>query len=107
MAGCWCGPGFMVQQVGVVSPEDRARFAAVTADHNRPLKHVQRARIVPLSAECLPVLEVARRAAVSRPANWRWQLCDAEQGVGGLLRDKIRAAPVIPFHASSALSKWA
>jgi hypothetical protein len=62
----------MAQQVSViVSPEDRARLAAVVGDRNRPLKHVQRARIVLLSAERLPVLELARRAEVSRPAVWR------------------------------------
>ena len=65
----------MAQQVRViVRPEDRAQLAAVVADRHRPLEHVQRARIVLLAAERLPVLEVARRAEVSRPAVWRWQL---------------------------------
>ena len=41
---------------------------------NRPLKHVQRAHIVLCSADRLPVQEVARRAGVSRPAVWRWQV---------------------------------
>ncbi|CAA9294055.1 MAG: Mobile element protein [uncultured Chloroflexia bacterium] len=51
---------------------------------------MQRANIVLLSAERLPVLEVVRRAGVSRPAVWRWQVRYAEQGVDGLLRDKAR-----------------
>jgi hypothetical protein len=38
----------------------------VVADRNRLLKHMQRARIVLLSTERLPVLEMARRANVSR-----------------------------------------
>lgn len=88
----------MAQQVSVlVSPEGRARLAAVIGDRNRPLKHVQRARIVLLSAERLPVLEVARRAEVSRPAVWRWQRRYAEQGVGGLLRDKTRRPGEAPL----------
>jgi transposase len=33
---------------------------------------------------------VARRAGISRPAVWRWQLRFAEAGVDGLLRDKTR-----------------
>jgi transposase len=51
---------------------------------------VLRARIILHSAERLPVLEVARRAGVSRPAVWRWQRRFAELGVDGLLREKPR-----------------
>ena len=51
---------------------------------------MQRANVILLSAERLPVVEVARRAGVSRPAVWRWQLRYAERGVEGLLRDKTR-----------------
>jgi transposase len=81
----------MAQTVSVlVSPEDRARLTAILGDRNRPLKHVQRAKIVLFSADRLPVLVVAGRAEVSRPAVWRWQLRYAEQGVDGLLRDKTR-----------------
>lgn len=81
----------MAQTVSViVGAEERAQLAAILADRNRPLKHVQRANIILLSAERLPVLEVARQAGVSRPAVWRWQVRYAEQGVDGLLRDKTR-----------------
>jgi len=49
----------MTQTVSVVvSAEDRARLAAIVGDRARPLKHVQRARVVLLSADRLPVLEV-------------------------------------------------
>src|SRR5215472_6459774 len=75
----------------VVSDEDRVRLEAIIGDRTRPVKHVQRARIVLLSAERLPVLQVAGRAGVSRPAVWRWQRRYAEAGVTGLLRDKTRA----------------
>ena len=81
----------MAQTVSVIiGAEDRARLAAILADRNRPQKHAQRAKIVLLSGERLPVLEVARRADVSRPAVWRWQVRYSEQGVDGLLRDKTR-----------------
>jgi transposase len=81
----------MAQTVSVIiGAEDRVRLAAILADRNRPQKHAQRAKIVLLSGERLPVLEVARRADVSRPAVWRWQVRFAEQGVEGLLRDKTR-----------------
>jgi len=55
---------------------------------NRPLKHIQRAQIILFSADRLPVLQVAQRASVSRPAVWRWQKRYAEAGVDGLLRDR-------------------
>jgi transposase len=81
----------MAQTVNViVDAEDRARLAAVVGDRNRPQKHVQRARIVLLSAERLPVLTVANAVGVSRPAVWRWQQRFAEAGVDGLLRDRTR-----------------
>ncbi len=90
----------MAQDVCViVGAEDRARLAAVVGDRSRPLKHIQRARIVLFSADRLPVAEVARRAGVSRPAVWRWQRRYGEQGVDGLLRDKSRppGKPPLPF----------
>ena len=81
----------MAQTISViVSAEDRARLAAIVADRSRPLKHVQRARIVLHSADRLPALEVARRAEVSRPAVWRWQRHYAEGGVDRLLREGSR-----------------
>src|SRR5580692_10285344 len=90
----------MAQTVCVLPPaEDRERLLAVVADRNRPLKHVQRARIVLYSADRLPVQEVARRASVSRPAVWRWQARYAEQGVDGLLRDRTRKPGRAPLSA--------
>ena len=81
----------MAQTVNILPhAEDRKRLLAIVADRNRPLKHVQRAKIILHSAERLPVLEVARRAGVSRPAVWRWQQRYGEQGVDGLLHDKTR-----------------
>ncbi len=44
----------------VVDDGDRRRLAAIAADRNRPRKRIQRARIVLLSAERLPMAEVAR-----------------------------------------------
>src|SRR5258707_2965231 len=85
----------------VVSAEDRARLAAIIDDRNRPLKHVQRAQIVLFSADRLPVLQMARRAGVSRPAVWRWQRRYADAGVDGLLRDKTR-----PPERQPVTAKW-
>ena len=81
----------MAQDVCIlVNAEDRSRLAAIAGDRSRPHKHVLRARIILFSAERLAVLEVARRAGVSRPTVWRWQRRFAEAGVDGLLREKPR-----------------
>ena len=79
----------MSQTVNVIlAAEDRERLLAIARDRSRPLKHVQRARIVLLSAERLPVLQIAQQAGVSRPAVWRWQRRYGEEGIAGLLHDK-------------------
>src|ERR1700746_2498222 len=81
----------MAQEVCVpLSAADRVHLTAIIDDRNRPLKHIQRAQIILFSSDRLPVLQVASRAGVSRPAVWRWQRRYAEAGVAGLLRDKTR-----------------
>jgi Homeodomain-like domain len=81
----------MSQTVNVIlAAEDRERLLAIARDRSRPFKHVQRARIVLLSAERLPVLQIAQQAGVSRPAVWRWQRRYGEEGIAGLLHDKTR-----------------
>ena len=85
----------------VISDEDRARLGAIIDDRNRPLKHIQRARIVLFSAARLPVLQVANRAGVGRSAVWRWQRRYAEAGVEGLLRDKTRPPGKKPVPAAT------
>ncbi|WP_141657732.1 helix-turn-helix domain-containing protein, partial [Methylobacterium indicum] len=95
----------MAQTVCVIpSAADLARLSAIVADRGRPLKHIQRARIVLLSAERLCVLDVAQQAGVSRPAVWRWQLRYAEEGVEGLLRDKTRP-PGKPPHSTDTVAE--
>jgi transposase len=92
----------MAQEVSViVRDDDRARLEAIVGDRNHSHKHVQRARIVLLSAERLAVAEVARRAGVSRPAVWRWQRRYAEAGAAGLLRDKTRPPGTPPLPAET------
>jgi transposase len=85
----------------IVGADDRTRLGRIISDRSRPLKHVQRARIVLLSAERLPVLEIARQIEVSRPAVWRWQQRYGEEGVDGLLRDKTRPPGKPPVPAAT------
>lgn len=95
----------MAQTVCVLL-DDATPSALVTiaGDRSRPLKHILRARIVLLSAERLPVQEVARQAGISRPAVWRWQQRFAEEGVEGLLGDKTRP-PGTPPHSTRTVAK--
>ena len=98
----------MAQTVSViVNAENRARLAAVIGDRNRPQKHVQRARIVLLSAGRLPVAEIARLVGISRPSVWRWQRRFAESGVDVLLREPSRnpgKAPLPPSTVSKIVT---
>lgn len=92
----------MAQTVCVLLDEvARERLTTIIGDRSRPFKHIQRARIVLLSAERLSVLEVARQAGASRPAVWRWQQRFAEEGVEGLLHDKTRPPGKEPLSAGT------
>ena len=51
----------------LLSAQHSADLQVVIEDRGRPVKHVQRAQIVLLSAERLPVLKIARRVGISRP----------------------------------------
>jgi hypothetical protein len=56
----------------LLSAQHSEDLQGVIEDRGRPVKHVQRAKIVLLSAERLPVLEIAKRVGISRPMVWRW-----------------------------------
>ena len=55
----------------VLSSQTRQAVEEIVSDRRHAVKHVLRARIVLLSDDRLPVLEVARQAGVSRPMVWR------------------------------------
>jgi hypothetical protein len=56
----------MAQTVSILlGADERATLTAILDDRNRPQKHVQRAKIVLLSADRLSVLEVARQTGIS------------------------------------------
>ena len=83
--------GGMSQTVSLaLTAQTRDALRRIVDDRRRPLAHILRARIVLLSDERLPVLEVARQSGVGRPTVWRWQQRFAEEGLDGLLRDKTR-----------------
>ncbi len=85
-----------------LSAAEREQLAAISADRNRPRKHIERAQIVLASADRHPVQQVAQSIGVSRPTVWRWQQRFAESGIDGLLRDKTRKPGKAPIAAETA-----
>ena len=60
------------------------------------MKHVQRAQIILLSAERLPVLEIAKRVGMRRPMVWRWQLRFARKALKICCATKTRPPGIPP-----------
>ena len=56
-----------------VAADDRARLEAIVADRNRRQKHVERARIVLLSAAGVGTVAIMRRVGCAKATVWRWQ----------------------------------
>ncbi len=54
--------------------------------------HVWRAAIVLLSADGVGTHEIMRRTGKSKTCVWRWQERFMEEGVDGLLRERVRRA---------------
>ena len=80
-----------------VAVGDRARLEAIVADRNQRQKHVERARIVLLSAEGVGTSAIMRRVGCAKATVWRWQERFTTAGVEGLLRDKSRPPGKTPL----------
>src|ERR1700677_5154628 len=86
----------MAQSVSLLlSAQHGADLEGVIGDRGRPVKHVQRAQIILLSAERLPVLEIANRIGISRPMVWR-ELCRKIGDGVNQAADLISATASIP-----------
>ena len=67
------------------------------ADRNRRRKHVERARIVLLSADGVGTLAIMRQVGCAKATVWRWQERFMAAGVDGLLRDRSRPPGKAPL----------
>jgi transposase len=83
-----------------VAAGDRARLEAIVADRNRRQKHVERARIVLLSANGVGTLSIMRQVGCAKATVWRWQARFMAAGVDGLLRDESRPPGKAPLAAA-------
>jgi len=84
-----------------VTPADRGRLQSIVRDRNSPQKHVWRARIVLLSADCLGTMAIMRAVGKGKTVVWRWQQRFMEEGVAGLTRDKTRPSRIAPLPAAT------
>ncbi len=92
----------MAQTVCIIlSASDCRRREAIVSDRNRQCKHIERARVILVSAEHAPVQHVVAPVGTSRPMVWRWQQHFAEAGVDGLLCDKTRKPGTPPIPAET------
>jgi transposase len=80
-----------------VAAGDRARLEAIVADRNCRQKHVERARIVLLTADGVGTLSIMREVGCAKATVWRWQARFMAAGVDGLLRDKSRPPGKTPL----------
>jgi transposase len=80
-----------------VSAADRARLEAIVADRNARRKHMERARIVLLSAGGVGTVAIMRQVGCAKATVWRWQERFMDAGVDGLLRDKSRPPGKAPL----------
>ena len=72
----------MAQTVCIfLSAADRLRLEAIVSDRNRQRKHIERARVILVSADRGPVQQIAALVGISHP-----MVCDtlAEQRAGRL-----------------------
>jgi transposase len=83
-----------------IAAGDRARLEAIVADRNRRQKHVERARIVLLSADGVGTLAIMRAVGCAKATVWRWQGRFMAEGVDGLLRDQSRPPGKAPLAAA-------
>jgi transposase len=92
----------MAQTVCVlVSMADRQRLEAIAADRNRQRKHIERVEVILASGGGGPVQQIVPQIGISRPMVWRWQQRFADEGVDGLLRDKMRKPGKPPIAAET------
>ncbi len=72
-------------------------MSAIISNRDTPQKQVWRCQIILLSADEVGTAAIMRRTGASKTCVWRWQERFAEEGVGGLLRDKTRPSRIAPL----------
>lgn len=80
-----------------VTSEDSQRLEAIVVARNSPQKHVWRARIILLTAQCEGTQAIMAATGKSKTCVWRWQGRFMKEGVDGLLRDKTRPPGIAPL----------
>lgn len=78
-----------------VTPEERASLEARARKYTLPYRDVVRAKIILLSAQGLPIDEIALRLNTRREVVWKWRKRFLAEGVVGLEERSRRGRPAV------------
>ncbi len=78
-----------------VTPAERAVLEATARRYTLPYRDVMRAKIILLSAEGLPIEEIAVRLNTRREVVWKWRKRFLEERLGGLEERSRRGRPPV------------
>jgi len=78
-----------------VTPQERALLEATARKYTLPYRDVVRAKIILLSAEGLPIEEIALRLNTRREVVWKWRKRFLAEGVAGLEERSRRGRPPV------------
>jgi len=78
-----------------VTPQERAVLEATARKYTLPYRDVVRAKIILLSADGLPVDQIALRLNTRREVVWKWRKRFLAEGVTGLEERSRRGRPPV------------
>lgn len=79
----------------VVTPRERASLEATARKYTLPYRDVVRAKIILLSAEGVPIEEIALRLNTRREVVWKWRKRFLAERVVGLEERSRRGRPPV------------
>jgi transposase len=78
-----------------VPAQERTVLEATARKYTLPYREVVRAKIILLSAEGLPIEEIALRLNTRREVVWKWRKRFLEEGLAGLQERSRRGRPAL------------
>lgn len=78
-----------------LSPEEQASLEVIARKYTLAYRDVIRAKIVLLSAQGLPIDDIALRLNTRREVVWKWRKRFLEEGLAGLEERPRRGRPAI------------
>ena len=78
-----------------VTAQERTVLEATARKYTLPYREVVRAKIILLSAEGLPIDEIALRLNTRREVVWKWRKRFLQEGLDGLQERSRRGRPAV------------